>query len=456
MQFNYSYLLIYLCGVLFFSEPFIAQEIQSPADDLGNVSDEFQENFFEALKQKGIENYELALEALKKAEQAAKGDSDITAAVFFERAKNLSKLKRFEEAEVNFNKVLLVRENQVDVMEALYDLYYQQNNYEAAIPLVIKLAKIDSDYKEDLANLYSRTKQFDESLQVLDELDKIYGDSDYRDALRAQIYRQTGNSTGQIAQLEENIDSNPKKEKDYLNLIYLYSDQGQDQKAFETAKELLKNKPKSQLVHLALYKFYLSAGQTEEAVRSMKIIFASQEIDTKSKYKVLGDFIQFVNKNPSYEAELTSLVNLFANNNDGQVYEKLGDYYFSKDQKVEALALYEKGVSLDQDNYSLLKVTLLLQVEFKKYERASQLSSSALEIFPSQALIYLLNGVANNALAKYDTAIESLEVGVDYLIDDKKMELEFYEQLTSAYRFKGDIDKANLFEKKALDIKGSN
>jgi len=39
-------------------------------DDLGSVSDSFQDNFFEALKQKGIENYELALNALEKAEVA--------------------------------------------------------------------------------------------------------------------------------------------------------------------------------------------------------------------------------------------------------------------------------------------------------------------------------------------------------------------------------------------------
>ena len=456
MQLNYSYLFILLFGGFFFPTQVTAQKIQSPTDDLGNVSDAFQENFFEALKQKGIENYELALVALKKAEGTVKDNPDISAALFFERAKNLSKLKRFEEAEVNYKKVLRVRENQFDVMESLYDLYHKQKNYEAAIPLVIKLAKIDSDYKEDLANLYSRTKQFDESLLVLDELDEIYGNSDYRDALRAQIYRQTGNSSGQIERLEDNIGSNPKKEKDYLNLIYLYSEQGKNQKAFDTAKELLKNNPKSQLVHLALYKFYLSGGQTEAALSSMKIVFLSQEIDIKSKYKVLGDFIQFVNENQSYEAELTSLVNLFADNNEGEVYEKLGDYYFSKNQKEEALVLYEKGISLDQDNYRLLKVTLLLQIEFKKHEHAAKLSSAALEIFPAQAFVYLLNGMANNALQKYDLAVESLELGVDYLIDDKKMELEFYEQLVIAYRFKGEIDNANLFEKKALEIKSSN
>ena len=35
-----------------------------PEDDLGNVSDDYQEHFFEALKQKGIENYKRAIVAL--------------------------------------------------------------------------------------------------------------------------------------------------------------------------------------------------------------------------------------------------------------------------------------------------------------------------------------------------------------------------------------------------------
>ena len=37
-----------------------------PNDDLGNFEDEFQEYFYEALKQKAIENYDRSIEALLK------------------------------------------------------------------------------------------------------------------------------------------------------------------------------------------------------------------------------------------------------------------------------------------------------------------------------------------------------------------------------------------------------
>src|SRR5690606_24817417 len=136
-----------------------------------------------------------------------------------------------------------------------------------------------------LANLLTLTKQYDEALAQLDELDGVWGESDIRNALRAQIYRATGNTEGAIENLEQKIDNNPKNEKEHLSLIFLYSEQGNTEKAFEAAKNLLKTNPKSQLVHLALYKFYLDSGNTSEALKSMKVVFGSNQIDMESKYR---------------------------------------------------------------------------------------------------------------------------------------------------------------------------
>ncbi len=355
----------------------------------------------------------------------------------------------------DFNKVLKTQGDRIDVLEQFYELYYRQKEYEKSIPLVQRLIVFDEDYKEDLANLYTLTKQYDKALEQLDELDQIWGESDIRNALRAQIYRATGNTEGAIENLEQKIDNNPKNEKEYLNLIFLYSDQGNKEKAFETAKNLLKSNPKSQLVHLALYKFYLDEGNASEAIKSMKIVFASEEVDKETKYKVLGDFIQFVNENPEYETELAEIVNQFSVEN-GRVYEKLGDYYAAKNRKEDALKAYEKGIIQDPDNYNLLKNTLLFQLEFKKYEAAAKLSAEGLEIFPAQALLYLLNGVANNGLEKSDAAIESLETGLDFILDDPKMERDFYEQLSFAYTTKGDTQKAKMYSEKAVATKMPN
>lgn len=450
-------ILLFFLGITIIPHLFYAQELsETPTDDLGNVSDTYQENFFEALKQRGIENHELALEALKKAEKAAKKDPKLEAPVFFEIGKNLISVRRYRDGEAYLRRVLDMEGQKLDVMEVLYDLYYEEKDYNSAIALVKELIVFDEDYKEDLANLYSRTRQYDKALEVLDELDESWGESDYRNALRTQIYRTTGNSTGEIEKLEERIDGNKKNEKDYLNLIFLYSEQDNPEKAYETAQELLKQYPNSKLVHLALYKFYLDEGKTQEALNSMDIVFETDDIDLTSKYRVLGDFIQFVNKNPQYEDKLENIVSQFSEENSGLVYEKLGDYYIEKERKEEALKFYEKGIILDTDNFSLLKNTLLLQIDFKKFNEAKILSAKGLEIFPAQPLLYLLNGVANIGLQKPDAAIESLELGVDFVIDNPKMEKDFYIQLRDAYQQKGDTKKAANFDKKATAINLTN
>lgn len=451
MRIKIKYILIIFFGILFLPNHAWSQETENlPNSEPENVTDAFQENFFEALKQKGIENYELALAALNKAEKAANSDEN-KAVVYFEMGKNHTYLKQYAEAEENFNKVLKNQGDRLDVLEQFYELYYQQREYEKSIPMVQKLIPLDEDYKEDLANLFVLTKQYDKALEQLDELDQVWGESDIRNALRAQIYRATGNTEGAIEDLEQKIDNNPKNEKEYLNLIFLYSEQGNKEKAFEAAKNLLKNNPKSELVHLALYKFYLDEGNATEAIKSMKIVFTSEEVDKETQYKVLGDFIQFVNDNPQYETELAEIVNQFSVEN-GRVYEKLGDYYATKNRKEDALNAYEKGIVQDPDNYNLLKNTLLFQIDFKKYEAAVKLSSEGLEIFPAQALLYLLNGVANNGLQQSEAAIESLEIGLDFILEDPKMERDFYEQLSLAYRTKGDTQKAKMYAEKAIAI----
>lgn len=434
-----------------------AQEIPNavmdqPEDDLGNVSDEFQEKFFEALKQKGIENYELALTALSQAEKASK-NPEHKAVVYFEMGKNHALLRDFDAAEREFKKVLQIDKNQTDVLAQLYDVYYQQRDYDKSIVLVERLIKHDEEYKEDLANLLTLTKQYEKALTLLDELDVSWGENDIRNALRVRIYKATGDREGAIANIEHKIDSNPKNEREYLNLIFLYSEQGDSQKAFEAAKSLLKNNPNSQLVHLALYKFYLDEGNIEQGINSMKIVFSSSDVDKESKYRVLGDFILFVNSNPEYEQELEEVVKLFSEENGSLVYQKVGEYYVAKLKMEEALDYYEQGMALEKDNYNLLKNTLLLQLEFKKYTEAADLSASALTTFPAQALIYLINGVANNGLNNSSEAVESLEMGLDFIIDDPKMEHDFYDQLRIAYTNLGNTKKASQYAEKASQIK---
>lgn len=423
-----------------------------PTDDLGEVDDAFQELFFEALKQRGIENYTRSVEALQKC--IAIDDSQ--SVLYFEMGKNYNNLKNFGAAEDALKKAVKLEPDNEWYLDELYDVYAQQNDYDKAIKTLKQLVKYHPDYKEDLAALFVRTKDYKEALKVLDELDAEFGISVNRDFLRNQIYDATGQKKEQIENLEERVENNPDQESNYLALIYRYSESNDKEKAYETALKLLEMNPNSQLVHLALYKFYLDDNETDKAIESMKIVLKSPKIKPEAKLLVLTDFVNFVADHPEYEQDLVEVSAMVGDANDGKTLVELAQYYLTKGDKQKAIAYYNQALNIEGDNYGITRNIIVLHIDLKQFDMAYEKSNEALLKYPSQPELYLMNGLSLNKLNRYKEAIEQLSMGVDYIIEDKKMESDFYYQLSVAYQGLNKTKEAKKFADKASQLEISN
>lgn len=439
------YIRVILLGIFIIPSICFAQNGQEPEDDLGNVTDEYQELFFEALKQKAIENYDRAVDALLKCINI----DDSQAVLYFELGKNYKELKNFGEAEDAFKKAISKEPDNEWYLDELYDVYYQQRDYDKAIKTVKQLVKYHPDYKEDLASLYIRMRKYNAALKILDEIDAEQGISFERDRMRNQIYNATGKSKDRIENLEERVESNPDKESNYLNLIYRYSESGDKEKAFETAKTLLEVNPESQLVHLALYKFYLDADNAEKAVESMKVILKSAKIKPDAKVKVLSDFIRFVGNNPEYEDDLMEATALVSETDNGKTNVEIAQYYLLKGDKKTALKYYETALKYESNNFGILRNILLLYIDLNEYKMAVDKSTETIDLYPSQPVLYLVKGVSLNNLDQPKEAVKTLNEGIDYIIEDDKMLSDYYKQLSIAYTKLNNIKKAEEFSKKA-------
>jgi tetratricopeptide (TPR) repeat protein len=441
------YILIFLFGILLFPLQNYAQVDfnKRPDDDLGNVEDEYQELFFEALKQKGIENYQRAVDALLKCINLKSTE----AVVYYELGKNYNKLTNFGAAEDALKKAISKEPDNEWFLDELYAVYVQQKDTDKAIKTIKQLVKYHPDYKQDLASLYIKAKKYNDALDLLDELDKELGISEDRDLLRNEVYTITGNDKDRIKNLEERLKKNPQNEINYLNLIFRYSELNEKEKAFNIAKQLLQRNPNSQLVHLALYKFYLDANDTQNAINSMKTVLVSSEINPDSKAKVLKDFMNFVSNNPAFEPDLLEVTTLVNEDKSAKTLLELAQYHLQIGDKPKALSYFEEILKIEPNNYSVIKDILLLHLDLNYNEAAAKRSTLALELFPAQPIFYLINGVANIKMKLPKKAIESLEAGLDYLVDDVQMEAEFYTQLSLAYELNNNISKAQAFSKKA-------
>jgi tetratricopeptide (TPR) repeat protein len=441
------YILLFFFGIAMLPNNTYAQVDfnKRPDDDLGNVEDTFQEYFFEALKQKGIENYQKSADALLKCISI----DDTDPVLYYELGKNYMQLKNFGAAEDAFKEAVSKAPKNEWYLDELYGVYIQQNNMNKALKTVKQLVEYHPDYKQDLASLYIQLEKYKDALKLLDEMDSKLGYSEDRDYLRNQIYNLTGNDEDRIENLEERVKSNPEDESNYLRLIYRYSETGETKKAFDAAKRLLTLNPNSQLVHLALYKFYLDENDTDNAIKSMKVVVTSPVIKPDAKTKVLNDFVKFVAKNPQFEPDLVEVTSLISEDKSVKTLLELGQYYLKSNDKVKALSYYEEALSQEPNEFKIIRDVLLLQIDLNKDEEAVARSAEALEIFPSQPILYLINGVANNKLKQPEKAIESLEIGLDFLVENPKMKADFYKQLSESYKQLNNISQSQTFAKKA-------
>ncbi|WP_323787394.1 tetratricopeptide repeat protein [Psychroserpens sp.] len=441
------HILFVILGIFMLSQNTYAQVDfnKRPDDDLGNYEDAYQEHFFEALKQKGIENYQRSVDALLKCIKI--NDADPT--LFFELGKNYKALKNFGAAEDALKEAISKSPENEWFLDELYHVYMLQNDIDKALKTVKQLVKFHPDYKQDLASLYIEAKKYKNALDILDELDQQFGYNQDRDFLRNQIYDLTGDDDERIENLEDRVKSNPEDEANYLRLIYRYSETGDTEKAFDTAKDLLKSNPESELVHLALYKFYLDDNNTESSIQSMKIVLTSPNIKPEAKAKVFNDFVTFVSNNPEYESQLIEITALIDDDKSEKTLKELAQYHLKANDKDKALGYFKEILKENPNDFNTIKDVLLLQLDLNKDAEAAKLSAETLELYPAQPILYLVNGIANNKLNNPKKAIESLDMGTDFVVDDSKMLSDFYTQLSIAYKQNNNITKSEAFAKKA-------
>ena len=168
---------IYILGIFIFSQLSYAQEEESAEVFLEDYTDEFQETFFEALKQKGIENYDKAVNLFLKCKKLDSTNN----VVDFELAKSYLANKQYILAEQYGIDALKSEPENFWYLNAVVEIMQKQGR-----PMEMIKGQISFDnikLKENLALIYYQKKNYQESSNILKELK----DSSFKEALALKI-----------------------------------------------------------------------------------------------------------------------------------------------------------------------------------------------------------------------------------------------------------------------------
>ena len=369
---------------------------QTEPEEIAMVSDEFQDSFYESLLQKGIENHDKAILALEKCLVSQPNN----ATVHFELGKNYLALKQYENAYQSFLKATQIEPKNKWFWTGIYDLSFQTKNYERAMTAVQQLVLFDERNKDDLIPLYMATNQLEKAFTLIGEMNAKYGKSQERTQFKNQILLATKNQSSDWKELSE-------------------------------------------------FKKYLDTNDGNQAVQTMNSILANAQIPNAVKHRVVNEFLIFAYNNPQYEGALENAISVFDTDKEINVAQAIGKFYQNKNNTEKEIRFYELAL---QKEVGIVETNLLLLQAYttaKQFQKLAKKAEEGTELYPSQAYFYFYFGLANNQMRQYNKAKEALETGLDFVIDDFDLEINFNLQLAEAYNGLGDFKKKDSFFAKA-------
>jgi predicted Zn-dependent protease len=170
--------------IFLFSIKSVAQDsIPEKVDITEETELKFQQFFFKALSEKSIGNYQKAIENLESCNQILSDNS----AVFFEFSKNYLFLNNKLLAKEYIERSLAKEPNNRWMLAHLVRIYLKDNKYTEAIKVQEKLVEINPKERELLVRLYAFNNQINESISLMNVLEKEKGLSSYLKKLKTNL-----------------------------------------------------------------------------------------------------------------------------------------------------------------------------------------------------------------------------------------------------------------------------
>jgi len=430
---------------------------QENPDAIALVDDQLENNFYEAVKQRGIENYDKAIVAIQKCiEKEPKNPS-----FQYELGKNYLSLKNYVEAENAFKKAVELDNKQRWYWNGLYDVYYQTKDYQKSIPIVEKLIEFDGNMREDLVSLYMNTNQHGKALDLLKDMESKSKLTSSMEYYKLKIQESNAYSKPQKEQLEEAIKKQPKVEQNYIDLIVLYINFNQEDKAFEVAKQLEKEIPNSDWAHVSLVKFHLNNNDGQNASKSMFKVLGNDHIDLKIKHRVFNEFLIFAVKNPTYLKDIDKAIPYFDNDKEINVAKEVAKFFWKKNDLEKAVYYFEIGIKKKSDDLEAMELYLEVLVQKQDYQLVTKKAEDFLESFPTYVGFYFYAGLGYNQLKEYKKAKTILENGLDFVVEfnpsesgiyNNRFNVNFYKQLIISCENLNDNAKKETYTNKLKQL----
>lgn len=323
---------------------------------------------------------------------------------------------------------------------------------------LIKNFPTKSEFKEDLAIEYALLGQYDKALKQYEELEKQYGASEQLSLNKIKLLKEQKKNAEVEKEYKRLIEANPGDAHFYGYLAEYYQEAGRSKEAKEMFDKVLQMDPKNVTIHLALSNYYRENGDENKAFEELKFAFLNPDLDVDTKYKIGLSYYDNARDNSLYQKQGKELSKILidVHPSDGESHSLYANFLLNERNLQEAVKHYAIATRFDKTSYGLWEQLLYLESELGKYDSLEKHSAEAAEIFPTNPMPYFFNGVSNYQLKNYKKSAQSLTDGIEFVVNNKSLMLDFYKVMGDAYNQLKDYEKSDKAYEDALKIDSDN
>lgn len=314
-------------------------------------------------------------------------------------------------------------------------LYFEQNKFAEAEKCFKKLVQKQPrnvDWLYGYAECLVKNGKTKEAVDVFNKTEDIMGIIPELTIQKFRLLNSIKKTEEGIAEIQKARKLFPSHPQLLAILIDHYFQTKQEQTAISLLREMEIADPTNGRVHLTLADVNKQQGNIQGYYDQMLKGFECEDVDLDTKMRVLINIHEKNLKISDKDLQLAQkLVEVYPN--ESKSHSVLGDFYLKKDEELKALASYKEALVYDQSKFPIWNQVLLLEYQNSKFEDLYKDSKDCITYFPNNTNLYLFNGVASNQIKKYNEAIESLQTGVELVVNDNSLKSEFYSQIGEAY-----------------------
>jgi tetratricopeptide (TPR) repeat protein len=412
--------------------------------------------FFSALHEKTVENMPLATDLFNRVLQTDPGND----AAMYELA-NLKKLqKNNNEAQQLLERATTINTNNEWYWIALADCYEKSNDVaklENVFNQLIRISPDKPDYYFDKANAYFIQKRYDDALAVYKNIEALTGLTDDIVAQRQKIYLKQGKVDLAAAEIETMIAANPNQIRYYLLLGEIYNSNNFNDKALKVLLKAEKIDPANGMVHLALADIYRDKKDAEACFHQLELAFAIPDLDIDQKIRIILGYVpKFPEANAKASALELSRILTVAHPNVAKAYAMYGDMLMQNARFKEARPVFKKAIELDDQVYNVHEQLVRLDLGDNDIDAALKDGQNALSLFPNQAWMNYLVGVAYLQKKNYTKALSYIKNTTSLELQDRDLLSQCFSALGDCYHEQIDHAKSDEAYDKSLTYNPDN